>query len=515
VDIELRGIVKRFGSLVANDHVDLHVREGQLHCLLGENGAGKSTLMNVLYGVHAPDGGEILVDGREVRFRGPRDAIDNGLGMIAQHFNLVPTMNVAHNVVLGRMPIKGRLRPFLDQKQIEGDVLRLMEATGLVVDIKRMVKDLTVGEQQRVEILKALYYGSNCLILDEPTAVLSPNEIEDLFKTLRGMTDAGKSIIIITHKLAEAMKCDRVTVLQRGKVCLDTDVRAISGQAALQEAIFGPSQGGTAVVVEEKRCGGDTSCVLQVDDLQVKGATRASSLKDINLSLAKGDILGIAGVAGNGQVELVNAISGFAPLRKRDGRILLNGQDITRALPKSRRKLGLRCIPEDRKALGLLLDLYVWENMILGFENEQPFCRYGVLQKKPIEKHCSERVKSFGVKTDGIFARTRSLSGGNLQKVILARELSGEPSAIIAAQPTRGLDIRTADFVLESLASQARRGAAVVVVSYDLDEIRAVSTRVAVMFDGRLKEFPPGDSAGELRLISEAMTKGWRQDEAG
>ena len=506
--VEMRQIVKRFGPLVANDHIDLSLNEGELHCLLGENGAGKTTLVNVLYGVYAPDEGEIILDGNKVTFNGPKDAIAHGIGMVPQHFNLVPRMSVTQNVTMASIPTIGKLKFVIDREQAKTNVLELMDVTGIKLDPDILISDLAVGERQRVEILKALYLGSNVLILDEPTAVLAPHEVDELFRTIRNMTSAGKSVVIITHRMAEAMKSDRVTVLARGSVCLDCHISAVTDRQALNEAMFG-----TEIKVADKPVsrydGGlpteDADYVFRVKGLSAHGGSRASTLKDLTFGVRAGEILGVAGVAGNGQIELLNTIVGLSPATS--GRMFFQGADITDISPKRRRLKGLRFVPEDRKTLGLLLDLCVWENFILGFENTAPFSRSGFLSNRVIDEFSSERIQKFNVKTPNAGVRTETLSGGNLQKVILARELSGDPGLVVAAQPTRGLDVQTASFITEQLVEQKNKGTAVILISYDLEEIFSLSDRVGVMFHGRLKEFPLGE--GVYQSVGWAMTDGW------
>jgi simple sugar transport system ATP-binding protein len=516
--VEMRGIVKVLGSLVANHCVDLRIGEGELRCLLGENGAGKTTLVSVLYGIYLPDGGEIVIDGEPIMLKSPHDAIAKGIGMIAQNFNLVPRLTVTENIVLGRIPRARVLRPLRDKKAAKERVVAMMEETGLHIDPDRVVDELAVGEQQRVEILKSLFLGAELLILDEPTAALSPEEAEDLLKLLRAMSENGKSIIIITHKLREAMKCDRVTVMRRGKVCLDTDVASLEGEEALRAAMFGEIGGlpersrqsaRRARAASWKSDSNVCDDLLIVENLYVDGATRASTLEGVSLCIPSGVIYGIAGVAGNGQVELFNALAGLIPTKR--GRILLRGRDISRYSTKARREAGMCFVSEDRKGLGSLAELSVWENFVLGCEDSPPFCRRGVLQMNAIGRSLATAMEQFAVAAGGIEAKAQSLSGGNLQKLILARELTRSADVIIASQPTRGVDVKTADFVWELLRREAESGRSVLLFSYDLDEVLALSDFVGVMFEGKLKEF---GSRGQLdvRDVAACMVRGWQID---
>ena len=491
LDIEMRQIEKRFGPLVACDRVDLTVKGGELHCLLGENGAGKSTLVNVLYGVYKPDGGEILIDGQNVRFNGPHDAIAHGIGMVPQHFNLVPRMTATQNITMAQIPTRKNLKFVIDRKQAKNSILKLMDETGIELDPDVLVSDLAVGERQRVEILKALYLGSKLLILDEPTAVLAPHEIEELFRTVKLMADQGRSVIIITHKLAEAMKSDRVTVLKRGAVCLDCHISAVRDRQSLSEVMFDKeiktADMASPQVVIETAGKQSEELEFKAESLCAKGGSRASTLKDLSFGVRRGEILGIAGVAGNGQIELLSTIVGQS--RATSGRMFFQGKDVTDCSPKERRRMGLRFIPEDRKLLGLLLDLCVWENLVLGFEDKLPFSKAGFLNTQAIRDYGGEQIRSFNVKAKDESVIAKTLSGGNMQKVILARELSGQPRLVIAAQPTRGLDVQTTSFITEQLVEQKNSGAAVILISYDLGEIFSLSDRVAVMFHGRMKKY--------------------------
>ncbi len=503
----MRGIVKRFGKTLANDHVDLDLHPGEIHCLLGENGAGKSTLMHILYGLYKADEGDIFIDSQRARFRSPQDAVALGIGMIAQHFNLIPRMTVKENIVQGNIPRREKFSFLWDSKRASEIVRELGENTGIVVDPDAVVSELSVGLQQKVEVLKAIYLGARVLILDEPTAVLTPQEVAELFIIMRRMAAQGDSLIIITHKLEEAMLCDRVTVLSSGRVVFRSMVADLTKEE-LNRKMFDAciKEGGrdclaaataTPPLTKAKTLGcGGKDVLFQVTDLCAKGATRASSLKDVSFTVNRGEILGIAGVAGNGQSVFFNALLGLLPLES--GQVCLKGADISNATPKQRREAGVSCISEDRKRLGLLLDMSLADNIILGYADKPPFSRGRQLDYKRIRDFARSQIANFEIKAPTEEIRVGQLSGGNQQKVILARELSQDPDLIIVSQPTRGLDVRTTQFVRELLRENRDRGKGILLISYDLEEILQVADRIAVFFEGRLCFVPPGACVEEI-----------------
>jgi|TARA_B100000315_G_scaffold254063_2_gene294295 simple sugar transport system ATP-binding protein len=485
--LKMENIVKRFGELVANDNITLQVEEGEIHSLLGENGAGKTTLMNVLYGLWQPDEGALYIRGQKMKLRSPRDAINQKIGMVSQHFSLVLPLTVSENIVLGDIPARNVL---IDEKETRRRVLALAESCGFHIEAQAKVEELSVGEQQRVEILKALYQGAEILILDEPTAVLTSQETEELFKILRSMTSQGKSVIFITHKLMEALLTDRITILRDGKIVSEQDAKGAT-HAGLVEAMFG----GKVTVREYKPIAAkDRSPVLEVKNLHVKDVRRLTRIKEISFNVLKGEIVGVAGVAGNGQKELIEAITGLRKVE--EGSILFKGKEVTNYSPKARREMGMAHIPEERMKMGSFSDLAISENLILGREDKPPFIyrflsnRFPFLNFLPIRSFAEKQVKKYNVITRGIDALARHLSGGNLQKMVLAREFAWEPELIIAAQPVRGLDAKTVEFVNERLVEQRENGKATLLVSYDLDEVLRLSDRVGVMFEGKMTMFP-------------------------
>ena len=475
--IEGHGIVKRFPGVLANDHVDFEVRAGEVHALLGENGAGKTTLMRILYGLHQPDEGEIRINGEPVTIQSPADSIAHGIGMVHQHFMLVPTLSVAANVALGLPSSRGAL---LDLDVVSKRVGDLSEAYGLQVDPQALVWQLAVGEQQRVEILKALYRGADLLILDEPTAVLTPQEVDQLFVTLRRMADEGHAIIFISHKLHEVLSIsNRITVLRLGQVVktvetADTNrqelARWMVGREVLLRTVRPPVEIGRPRLV--------------IEDLHALSDNNLMAVRGISLELKTGEILGMAGVSGNGQRQLAETIAG---LRKPvSGTILLDGQDISGWHPDQVIARGLAYIPEERMRDGVIRELTVQENLMLEDHGRQPFARGIMMDFRAIEGHCDDLIQDFDIKTPSINTPLRNLSGGNIQKLILARELSREPSVLIAAQPTRGVDIGSTEYIHQRLIAQREHGTATLLISEDLDEIRNLSDRIAVIYEGRI-----------------------------
>jgi simple sugar transport system ATP-binding protein len=475
--VELRGIVKRFPGVVANDHIDFEVNAGEVHALLGENGAGKTTLMRILYGLYQPDEGQILIDGQPVTIHSPADSIRLGLGMIHQHFMLVPTLTVAENVALGLPSKRGIL---LDLDQVAKRVRELSELYGLQVDPLANVWQLSVGEQQRVEILKALYRGAALMILDEPTAVLTPKEVDDFFVTLRRMAAEGHSLIFISHKLHEVLSfTDRVTVLRDGRV-IKTLKTAETNRNELARLMVGRE-----VLLRVERPAVEQGRVrLRLQDLCLTGDRGLQAVCDVSLEVKAGEILGIAGVSGNGQRELAEAIAGLR--RPTKGRIEMDGQEITVWSPERRIARGLAYISEERFKDGVVKDLTVEENLMLEEHGRPPFARGIFLNFGKIAQHCNYLIRDFEIKTPSRTTPLRNLSGGNIQKLIMARELSRRPSVLIAAQPTRGVDIGSTEYIHQRLVAQRNQGTATLLISEDLDEVRNLSDRIAVMFEGRL-----------------------------
>jgi simple sugar transport system ATP-binding protein len=480
VAVQMKHITKRFGSLVANDKVDFDLRHGEIHCLVGENGAGKTTLMNILYGLWEMDDGDVFVEGRKVKFKSPKDAMAQRIGMVSQHFSLIPSLTVTQNIVLGRIPSKNIL--FFDKDSARNSVLNLAENLGFKIEPDSEVEALSVGEQQKVEILKALYHDARIIILDEPTAVLTPQETNELFLILRRMTKEGGSVIIITHKLNEAMNSDRLTVMRDGRVVLRKDTNETT-KGELAEAMFGKRivhpKGRTAISRGRP--------VLEIRNVWTS-ASGSNSLKDISLTVFEGEVLGIAGVAGNGQNLLVSVIMGLTQPIK--GTISMQGNDITKESPKLCRSLGIGCIPEERKKSGLLHGMAVAENLILGREDRCPFARGALLDYSAIREFANEIIPFFDIRVAGINSPIQHLSGGNLQKVILAREFASDPTLIIASQPTRGLDAKTVHFIQQKFREEREKGKAVLLISYDLDEILELSDRIGVLYEGRMQMVP-------------------------
>ncbi|QIS05467.1 ATP-binding cassette domain-containing protein [Nocardia brasiliensis] len=488
--LELRGLTKRFGSplptpptasaavpLVANDHIDLVVEPGEIHCLLGENGAGKSTLMNMLYGLLQPDEGEILLDGEAVVFSSPSDAIDAGIGMVHQHFMLVPVFTVAENIILGREPTKGPA--VLDRAAARRQVRELSERYGFPVRPDALVADLSVGEQQRVEILKALANNVEVLILDEPTAVLTPQEIDELIEVLRAIAAEGTSIIFITHKLKEVTRiADRITVIRRGKVV--GTVEPGTAETDLAELMVGRS----VELVVAKSPAAPTGPTLVVDGLSVLDAAGSVVVDDVSFQADGGEIVGIAGVVGNGQSELVSALLGLRTPAA--GTVTVGGWQVTGRSPRRHLAAGIGYVPEDRSHDGVIGTFSVAENLVLDLIDRPEFSRHGVLSIAAVKRNAAKRIEEFDIRTATIADPVRTLSGGNQQKVVLARELSRPLEVLIAGQPTRGLDVGSIEFVHKRIVRERDQGTAVLIVSTELDEIYALSDRIIVMYRGRI-----------------------------
>lgn len=478
--LELRGITKRFPGVLANDKIDISLREGKILALLGENGAGKTTLMNILYGLYKPDEGKILVRGEEVDIHGPNDAIARGIGMVHQHFMLVPVMTVTENVMLGVEPTKNSI--FLDKEVVAARILEISNQYGLEVDPHAYIQDLPVGIQQRVEIIKVLYRSADILILDEPTAVLTPQEVEGLFKIIQSLIDKGKSIIFITHKLKEVMHvADDITVLRLGRV-----VGSIDPKEASPEILATMMVGRDVNLVVMKQVAKPGEVILEVKDLYVRDERQSLTVNGVTFDVRRGEVLGVAGVQGNGQTELVYALTGLLPMDA--GQIQFLGETIRQTSPRHILERGLAHIPEDRQRHGLVLSFPIHDNMMLCTYYQAPFAKGVSLQEKTIFDNAQALVKQYDVRTPNIYVNASTLSGGNQQKVIVAREFSRPIHLLIASQPTRGLDVGSIEYIHTQIIKKRDEGTGVLLVSSELDEILALSDRIAVMYKGRIMD---------------------------
>ncbi|MGN6742278.1 MAG: ABC transporter ATP-binding protein [Amnibacterium sp.] len=486
--LELHGITKRFGALTANDHIDLDVRPGEIHCLLGENGAGKSTLMNILYGLYQADEGRILLDGEEQHFSGPGDAMRAGIGMVHQHFMLVPVFTVAENVMLGHEQARGG---FLDLPAARARVREISARFGFDVDPDAVVEDLPVGVQQRVEIIKALSRDAQVLVFDEPTAVLTPQETDELMAIMRQLKESGTAIVFITHKLREVREvADRITVIRLGKVVGEAQPTASNTELASLMV-------GRAVELTVERtpsAGGETG--LEVEHLTVLDARGQAVVDDVSFTVRRGEIVAVAGVQGNGQTELTEAILGLQ--ERVSGRIELDGAPLT-GLPTRRvLQAGVGFVPEDRQEDALVAEFSIAENLMLDRSDGAPFVKGAGVQRRFLAQFAGEKVKEFDVRAQSIDTAVGRLSGGNQQKVVLARELSRELRLFVAAQPTRGLDVGSIEFVHERIVATRDEGVPVVVISTELDEVVALADRIAVMYRGRIVGIVPGDTPRDV-----------------
>jgi len=490
--LELRGITKRFPGVLANDHIDLTLEEGEIHALLGENGAGKTTLMNILYGLYTPDEGEIYVRGRKVEIHAPNDAIAQGIGMVHQHFMLVPVLTVTENVMLGVESIKNGV--FLDRADAARRIRQISQQYGLEVDPDAYVKTLPVGVQQRVEIIKLLYREADILILDEPTAVLTPQEVEELFKIIRSLVAQGKSVIFITHKLKEVMEiADRITVLRNGRVVGTTTPAQTS-----EEQLAAMMVGREVLLRVEKGLAHPSETVLEVDGLRVLDDRGNLAVRGISFEVRAGEVLGVAGVQGNGQTELVQALTGLRPVLS--GRVRILGKDVTGAAPRRILEQGVAHVPEDRQRDGLVLSFPVADNLVLNTYYLPPFARMGMLDQETILAAAEQRVREFDVRTPSVLTPVSSLSGGNQQKVIIAREFSRPIRLLIASQPTRGLDVGSIEYIHRRIIEKRDDGCAVLLVSPELDEVMSLSDRIAVMFEGEIMDILPADQVTREEL---------------
>jgi simple sugar transport system ATP-binding protein len=474
--LEVENLTKIFGDLVANDRVSFSVQKGHIHCLLGENGAGKSTLAKCIYGASRPDSGRILFKGKEAAFSSPREAIRQGIGMVHQHFVLAEPMNAVENIIVGEESSGALLHLEFERQKIQA----LCDQYGLSLDLNVPVSRLSVGQQQWIEILKALYVGVDLLLLDEPTAVLTPQEVESLFSIVRKMVAGGISVILITHKMQEVMSIsDRVTILRKGKVVDTVDTRS-NTKSSLAKLLVGRDF--DFAVHKEKVQRGDP--VLEVQSVSALRDNRSQALKDVSLTVYRGEILGLAGVSGNGQPELFDALVGVRPLQK--GRLLLDSKDIANLSPLEIANRGLASVPQDRLKQGLIDEFSIEENLILGMHGNPPFCSHSVLNWKEIQAFARKSIENFEIKASGPEQTVHQLSGGNLQKVILAREISRPIQAMVVSSPTRGLDINATYYVYGRFLELLKSGVGILMISEDLDEIFNVSDRIAVIYNGRI-----------------------------
>ena len=487
--LRLRGITKRFGDLVANDSIDLDITPGEIHCLLGENGAGKTTLMNVLYGLLQPDAGTISIDGVEHAHASPKEAIGAGIGMVHQHFMLVDVFTVAENLILGREDSTGGL---LNMGEARHTVRRLSERYGLEVDPDAVIEELPIGVQQRVEILKALANDAKYLILDEPTAVLTPQETDQLMTVMRSLRDEGKAIVFITHKLREVREiADKITVIRHGKVV--GAAKPTDSESDLAELMVGRA---VNLLVDKKLASPSPEPRLVMKGVSVARPNGTLAVDDLDLEVYGGEIVCIAGVQGNGQTELAEALLGLTPVE--EGTIELDGTRLTGLTPRETIDAGLGFVPEDRKQDGCVGTFTVAENLILNHHEEHPYARGIALDLSKVRQNAAHRIAEFDIRTQSIEATVSSLSGGNQQKVVLARELSRSLALLVACQPTRGLDVGAIEFVHKRLVEERDRGTAVVISSTELDEVIALADRIAVMYRGRIVGIVPPDTSREV-----------------
>jgi len=478
VVLRLRGITKRFPGVLANDHIDFDLEKGEVHALLGENGAGKTTLMNILYGLYKPDEGKIFLNGKEAQIEEPSDAIARGIGMVHQHFMLVPVMTVAENIILGTEIVHNGF--VLDRKRAARRIRELSAQYGLEIDPEAVVADLPVGTRQRVEIVKALYREADILILDEPTAVLTPQEAERLFLIISSLAQQGKSIIFITHKLKEVFRiADRITVLRNGRV-VGTTVPEKTSEAELAAMMVGRE----VILTVDKGPARPGKTVLRVEGVRAMDDRRAIAVDGVSLEVRAGEVLGIAGVQGNGQTELVEVLTGLRPAL--EGRVEIDGVDVTNAPPRKIIEQGVAHIPEDRHEHGLITSYPVADNLVLCTYYRPPFAHGVLLDHQAVEENAEALVHKFDIRTPSVYTLGSSLSGGNQQKLIVAREFSRPIKLLIAAQPTRGLDVGSIEFIHQQIVKKRDEGCAVLLVSAELDEIMSLSDRIAVMYQGQI-----------------------------
>ena len=489
--LEVRGITKQFPGVLANDNIDFIIEKGQIHCMLGENGAGKTTLMNVIYGLYQPDAGEILVNGEPVTIHSANDAIRMGIGMVHQHFMLIPELTVAENIILGHEITIG---PFLNRKKAKEHIRELSSKFGLAIEPEARVGELPVGERQRVEIIKALYRKADILILDEPTAVLTPQEAQDLFDVMHNLVKQGVSIVFITHKLKEVLTvADQITVLRRGKVA-----GTVKPEEATEASLAAMMVGREVILLIDKKEASPGAPVLVVHDLKVEDDRDHVAVNGISLEVRAGEILGIAGVQGNGQTELVEALTGLRT--PKSGEITVMGQDTTFASPRKVTEIGVAHIPEDREKDGLVKSYPIIDNLVLNTYYCAPFAQGILMNESEMTRNAEGVVKKFDIRTPSILAQAGTLSGGNKQKMIVGREFSRPIKLLIAAQPTRGLDVGSIEFIHQQIINKRDEGVAVLLVSAELDEILALSDRIAVIYRGQILATIPGPKADRNHL---------------
>ena len=489
--IEMRGISKRFGDFYANKNINLELHKGEIHALLGENGAGKSTLMNILSGLLEPTDGQILMNGQEVEINSPTVANERGIGMVHQHFMLIEDFTVVENIILGNEPKKVVM---LDKASAKNAIVDVSKKYGLSVDPEAKIENISVGMQQRVEILKTLYRGADILIFDEPTASLTPQEIDELIVTLRSLTKEGKSIIIITHKLDEIKAvADRCTVIRRGESIGTVNVAETTSKE-LADMMVGRS----VSFKTEKAAANPTDVALDVKDLVVKNERGLIAVDNLSFNVKHGEVVGIAGIDGNGQTELILSITGLLPIES--GTATLNGQELNKLNPRQIHQIGVGHIPEDRHKHGLILDMALENNIVLKDYHKEPFAKNGFLNFKNIENRAKQLIERFDVRTVSEKVPARALSGGNQQKAIIAREVEGNPDLLIAANPTRGLDVGAIEFIHKELINERDNNKAVLLMSFELEEIMNVSDRILVMYDGKVVADMPADETNEQEI---------------
>ena len=490
--VQMKDIVKKFGDFTANDHINLTVHKGEVHAILGENGAGKSTMMNVLCGLYKPTSGQIFIKEKEVHFSSPKDAIDIGIGMVHQHFMLIQPFTVTDNIILGIEPVKGLS---IDKTTARQKVMELSERYGMKVDPDAKIEDISVGMQQRVEILKVLYRGADTLILDEPTASLTPQEIEGLMEIIENLTRDGKSVILITHKLKEiTASSDYCTIIRQGKY-----IRTVKVDEVTENDLAAMMVGRDVNFKVDKKDQEPGETVLEIKDVRAKDYRDVEILKGLNLTVRRGEIVGLAGVDGNGQTELVEILTGLK--KAESGSVKMLGKEVINKTPKETFESGISSIPADRQKHGLILDFSNEDNLILQHFEEAPFSKKGILNRKAIRAHATELIEKFDVRPRGCEeAPAGTLSGGNQQKVIIAREVTNDKDLLIAVNPTRGLDVGAIEFVHKYLVEQRNKNRAVLLVSFELDEIMSLSDRIEVIFDGQITGSVPGKNADEKEL---------------
>src|SRR6056297_430300 len=489
--LDMQNITKIFPGVKANDNVNLSVKKGEIHALVGENGAGKTTLMNVLYGLYDPDGGQVFYEGNKINLDGPQDAIKLGIGMVHQHFMLVDPLTVTENIVLGNEPRSGLM---LDQKTAKREVKEISEKYGLFVDPEAKIIDIPVGMQQRVEIIKTLYRGAELLIFDEPTAVLTPQEIDELFEIFKSLKEQGKTIVFITHKLQEVKAIsDRITVLRNGKSVDTVDTEDVTEEDVAELMV------GRQVLLEvEKTEANPGKKIFEVNNLKVSDNRDIPAVRGVSLTVRKGEILGIAGVEGNGQTELVEALTGIRKIES--GKVKVRDKDITKFDAREIKRESVAHIPEDRQKRGLIMDFNLQENVILGYHDLEPFSRNGIMKYNNIADYTQKLIDEFDIRGGGMEAKAKNLSGGNQQKLIVAREFSQNPEFLIASQPTRGVDVGSIEFIHKQIIERRDNGAGVLLLSADLSEVLSLSDRIAVIFEGEIVDVLDASETDEREL---------------